>query len=355
MERVELLEKLQMARPCLSAQDIVPILAHFCFTEEEVIAFNGTQAIIVDHETDLDCGLPGELLIKLLNSYSAGKIAVDQKGNDIAIKAGKSNAKLASLSNEDFLFEMPDLDDAMEFSLDDDFLAGLSKTLLSVSKNNLQRSQFGITLASSKKGTAMYSTDNSRVSRYNLESSMGKKAFKVLLPEVFCQLLIDLSKSTGDSEPDLYLGDDFIYAAFEGVYLYSKLLVDVEFLDFESVIEGLWCGDMDDMEEIPDALTTAIERTALLTSKETDQVVHLDVEDGTLKISGNSGYGEVKEDLAMEDIEDISCRMDANLLLAALQSVDEMVLCASDGEGGQPMFIGTSGRFFHLLLGFREA
>lgn len=355
MERVELLDKLQMARPCLSAQDIVPILSHFCFNEEEIVAFNGTQAIIVDHETDLDCGLPGELLIKLLNSYSAGKIAVDQKGNDIAIKAGKSNAKLASLNNEDFLFEMPDLEDAKEFSVNDDFLTGLSKTLLSVSKNSLQRSQFGVTLDSSKKGTAMYSTDNARVSRYNLKSSMGKKAFKVLLPEVFCQLLIDLSKSTGDAEPDLYIGDDYVYAAFEGVYVYSKLLVEVEFLDFESVIEGLWGGDVDDLEEIPDALTTAIERTTLLTSKETDQVVHLDVEDGTLKISGNSGYGEVKENLEVEDIEDISCRMDANLLLGALQSVDEMVLCSPEEEGGTPMFIGTSGRFFHLLLGFQEA
>ncbi len=354
MERVELLDKLQLARPCLSAQDIVPILSHFCFNEEEIVAFNGTQAIIVDHETDFGCGLPGELLIKLLTSYSAGKVSVDQKGNDISIKAGKSNAKLASLSDDDFLFEMPDLDDAMEFSLDDDFLSGLSKTLLSVSKNNLQRSQFGVTLDSSKKATTMYSTDNSRVSRYSLESSMGKKSFKVLLPEVFCQLLIDLSKSTGDAEPDLYIGDDFVYAAFEGVYVYSKLLTEVEFLPFEDIIEGNWGGDYDDLEEIPDALTTAIERTALLTSKETDQIVHLDVEDGTLKISGNSGYGEVKEDLVMEDLEDISCRMDANLLLAALQSVDEMALCTSEGEGNHPMFIGTSGRFFHLLLGFQE-
>jgi DNA polymerase III sliding clamp (beta) subunit (PCNA family) len=354
MERVELLEKLQLARPCLSTQDIVPILSHFCFTEDDVTAFNGTQAIIVDHETDLECGIPGELLIKLLNSYSAGKISVDQKGNDLDIKAGKSKAKLASLAEDAFLFEMPDLDGAHEFSVTADFLTGLTKTLLSVSKNSLQRSQFGVTLDSTKKGAHLYSTDNSRVSRYTLEKSLGKKPIKVLLPEVFCQLLIDLSKSTGDSEPDLYIGDDFIYAAFEGVYLYSKLLIDVEFLDFEAVIGGNWDGDEDELQGIPDELTTAIERTALLTSKETDQIVHLDVEDSTLKISGNSGYGEVKEDLTLEDIEDISCRMDANLLLAALQSVDEMTLCTSAGEMGGPMFIGTSGNFFHLLMGFRE-
>ena len=62
----------------------------------------------------------------------------------------------------------------------------------------------------------------------------------------------------------------------------------------------------------------------------------------------------VLEDVVVEDMEDISCRMDAHLLLAALQSVDEMVLCTSEGEDENPIFIGTSGRFFHLLMGFQE-
>lgn len=353
MERMELLEKLQLARPCLSAQDIVPILSHFCFTEEEVIAFNGTQAIIVDHETALDCGLPGELLIKLLSSYSAGKIVVSQKGDDINIKAGKSNAKLASLPDRDFIFEFPDLEEAQEFSMTEDFITGITKTLISVSKNSFQRSQFGVTLDSTKKGAYLYSTDNLSISRYTLEESLGKKPVKVLLPAVFCQLLVDLSKTVGDSEPDLYIGDDFIYAAFDGVYLYSKLLIDVEFLDFEAVIKGNW-NEEDDFQGIPEELITAIERTALLTSKETDQIVHLNLEDEILKISGNSGYGEVKEDIAFEDAPEISCRMDANLLLAALQSVDEMSLCVSTGQDSTPMFVGTSGNFFHLLMGFRE-
>jgi len=360
MERTSLLEKLNMARPCLSTQDIVPILSHFCFTDEEIIAFNGIQGIIIDYEdavTIENCGLPGELLIKLLSSYSSDKMAVNQKGNEVNIKIGKSNAKLACLPEADFIFEIPDIDDLPSFTLSEDFLMGIKKTLISVSKNSLQRNQFGITLVSDKKGAHLYSTDNQRISRYSLEKTLGKKSIKMLLPEVFCRLILDISKELNDTSAELYFSEDFIFACFEGVYVYTKLLTEVDYLDYEAVIEAHWDEEENEFQEIPENLLTAIERTTLLTSKETDQIVHLDSEEETLLVSGKSGYGAIKESIVFEeDIseEEISCRMDANHILDILQAVDEIAFCYSTGEDSIPMLAGKSDSFFHLVMGFKD-
>jgi DNA polymerase-3 subunit beta len=351
MERDELLSKLNLARPCLSTQDIVPILSHFCFREGGIIAFNGIQAIDIDYENDLECALPGELLIKLLGSYSSDKITIKKKGKEVAVKAGKSNAKLASLSEDDYIFEAPDMDEGLSFSLTEDFLAGIRKTLMSVSKNSLQRSQYGITFTSDKSGAYMYSTDNFRISRYSLAKPVLKKEkIKVLLPETFCQLLLDITKEFGCDDVEIVVGEDYICGVFEeeGVYLYSKLLLDVDFLDFDAILDNYYSEDDDDFQEVPEAFRDAIERTALLTAKESEQVVQLDSDDSILQVSANSAFGEIREDIAFDDDiakKSLSFGIDANLLLGAIKVVDEMMLRPS-------IFIGKSENFIHLLMGF---
>ena len=353
MERDKLLSKLNLARPCLSTQDIVPILSHFCFREGGIIAFNGIQAIDIDYENDLECALPGELLIKLLGSYSSDKITIKKKGKEVAVKAGKSNAKLASLSEDDYIFEAPDMDEGVSFSLTEDFLTGLRKTLISVSKNSLQRSQYGITFTSDKSGAYMYSTDNFRISKYSLEKPVAKKEkIKVLLPEAFCQLLLDITKETSYDDVEVVIGDDYICAVFEeeGIYVYSKLLLDVDFLNFDDILDNYYSNEEDDFQEVPEAFITAIERTALLTAKESEQIVQLDSEDDILQVSANSAFGEIREDITFdEDVAEkcLSFGMDANLLLGAIKSVDEMMLRPS-------IFIGKSDNFIHLLMGFAE-
>lgn len=349
MEREELLNKLNLAKPCLSTQDIVPILSHFCFTEDEIIAFNGTQGITIEYENDLGCALPGELLIKLLGSYSSDKIAIKKKKGEVAVKAGKSNAKLASLSEDDYIFEQPDMDEAVSFSLTDDFLTGLRRTLISVSKNSLQRSQYGITFASDKSGAFMYSTDNFRISKYSMGKPVLKKEkIKVLLPEVFCQLLLDITKEYAGADCEIIIGEDFVCAAFEeeGVYLYSKLLLDVDFLDFDAIIENYYSEGDDTFQEVPEALITSIERTALLTAKEAEQVVQLATEDEVLTVAANSSYGEIREDITFdEELGKYSFSMNSTLLLGAIKGVDEMALADN-------IFIGQSENFLHLLMGF---
>lgn len=349
MERRELLEKLILARPCLSTQDIVPILSHFCFTDDQVIAFNGIQGITIDYENDLACALPGELLMKLLGSYSSEKIAIKKKKGEISIKAGKSNAKLASLSEDDYIFEEPDVSDGIQFSLTEDFLTGLRRSLISVSTNSLQRSQYGITLISDKKGAHMYSTDNLRISKYSLEEPVHKKAkIKVLLPQVFCELLLSISKECDISGCDIVIGEDFISAFFEeeGTTVYSKLLLDVDFLDFEAIIGNYYSDGEDDFQEVPEVFITALERTALLTAKEAEQLVQLAADGDLLTVSAKSSYGDIREDIAFEEeLDEVSFTMDSSLLLGAIKAVDEMMF-------GPSIFIGKSENFVHLLMGF---
>jgi DNA polymerase III sliding clamp (beta) subunit (PCNA family) len=91
MERLELVDKLNLLKTSLAKQDIVPILSHFCFRDNQIIAFDGIQASVLDFNSDLNCALPGDLFLKLLNSFSSNQISMQLKDNQVLLKSGSSS------------------------------------------------------------------------------------------------------------------------------------------------------------------------------------------------------------------------------------------------------------------------
>ena len=350
MDRKELLGSLKTAKACLSTQDIVPILSHFCFDGKHITAFNGTQGIVLDFESDLKCALPGELLVKLLNSYSAKDLSFTPEDNNVLIKAGKSKVNLAALPEEDFLFEIPNTKKLPSFEITDDFLNGIKKCLFSVGKNVLQRNQFGVTLTEDENGAKLYSTDNHRISRYELAEATGTEN-NLLLPEAFCSMLINIGKDAGSGE--FFIGSDFVVAIFDGVMVYSKLMVDVDYLDFEGAINASIDG-YPEYQEPPKGLEAAFNRCLLFATKDQDPIVRLVSDDETLVITSESGLGNVDEEVDFyEYLDSVNGRFDVRLLLDALAVLDKVnISVASDGTH---TFVGESDSFFHLILSFPEA
>lgn len=341
MNRTELLKKLTTVKPALSTQNILPVLSHVCINNNTIMAFNGAQAIVTEYASDLSCVVPGDNFIKLLNSYTAEDVAITQKKDSLDIKVKKSSVSLATLPIEDYIFSLPELTECIEFLVTKEFLDGIKRCLLSVDPTDLQQS--GVVLDCQSK--ALYSTDNARISKYQLDIDF-KSTEKVLLPKVFCQLL----KNADCIDGVLYICKDFVLLEYKDGTIYSKIPTDVEFFDYDSVIDSFWPNDLK-LVNIPEQLLPALKRCEIVAA---DKGISLSSKGKILNIGTTGKSGLMKEDIELEaELFDFKTLMDNKHLIDALQAVSSINFVKNPADG-VIIFVGKDDKFSHVVLGFTE-
>lgn len=346
MNRAELITALDLCRPCLSNHALVPMLSHFCFDKSFITAFNGTQAVITAFESELNCGVPGELFYRLMNSYQTEDVEVLQKEKEVTIKAGSNNAKLSTIPETDFVFDLPELESLSHFPINMKMLTGLNSCLMSVSDNPMQKNLYGVTVKNNKRGLNIYSTDLKTLSCYNAEPVHGKD-FTLLLPKLFTGLLIVFGKSY--KEGTFYLGEDFVCVDFGDTLLYSKVLTDIDFLDFETEINR-HINDGLVFQEVPESLAPAIDRSLIFVSSEIDQFARVSIDSKKMEIYTNGPFGDSLEKISLKKpLPKMEFKMDVGLLQKGVLVSKELVFTKSESDY---VFIGKGKEegFLHLIL-----
>lgn len=350
MNRKDLVDKLILMKSCLSTQDFIPVLKHFCFTGKKVVAFNGTQAACLNLEIGLDCGLPGDLLVKLLNSYSSEKLILEQKDNEVFMKSGSSKTKLALLPSTDFIFKEPLNVKGYEVELGMDFIDGLEKCLISVSDNPQMQNQTGVTFISSKK-PFLYSTDGICISQYKLDNSGGDE-FIVMLPKLFCEQLIIWFREFGKGT--ILFGKKFVQADFISGFLHTQLDMEMEFLDFAGEFSKIFKSELE-FTKTPEELSTILDRSLLFSSssKELDQFVDIEIDEGFMEVKTTTANGNIKDevDLGKAKTEDLKFRIDSKLLKRAVDSTTEMTFSSIENC---ELFVGRGTKFLHVVNSFAK-
>jgi DNA polymerase III sliding clamp (beta) subunit (PCNA family) len=352
LNREEISSKLALISPCLGKQDFVEILKHVCFKDDQITSFNGTQAAIIDCKLEFDCTVDGSLLQKLVNSYSIADIELKQGKDSLTLSCGKSKVKLNTLSSDDFVFELPEDSSAeSEIKIDADFVFGISKCLISVSDNFIEKSQSGITVDAHSGGVFLYSTDDVCLSKYITKQECEKSA-KVILPKLFCTQLASWQKALGDGV--LAIGLDYVKAEFsEGkAILFSKIDPEDEFLDFEDVIAQSYYEDTVTID-IPEKLEEILQRCSLITSSKMEQFVTIGLGKNSINLlaEGKNGVHKITDKIRVRGIDgDCSFEMDCNLLLRGIGHVGKMTFNTENpADIDTILFVGQSDNFLHLI------
>lgn len=226
MKTTSLIKALNLAKPSLGTPDTIPVLAHFCFDNDVVYAYNDITAIVVEERTGLSCALLGDTLIGLLEASSDEDIEIklDSKAQTANIKFSSGIAKIPTLPPSEFVFQFPDGETSFDLPLTEGVIKALETCLISVSTDSLKPEFAGITLDVNKTGAMLYSSDNITASRYVLEKKIGRKTVSVVIPTAACQHLIKLFSVCGAEDAKLSVGDGFATATFCGATLITKLL-----------------------------------------------------------------------------------------------------------------------------------
>ena len=190
-DKAALSEVLQLARPALSKQSFVPVLSHFCFTGSEVVAYNDLSAVIVPLTTEFQGALPGELLIKAVTSLTGQTATLVEVEGEVLVSGGKSRFKLPKMATKDFIFTSARMLSGgvlSRITVNQTFLKGLERCLISVSNDPSHPAQMGVTFAATADTAWLYATDNHTISRASLEGvahSVPADEF-IILPTFFC-------------------------------------------------------------------------------------------------------------------------------------------------------------------------
>lgn len=308
MNRQDLINTLSLANPFLMRQEFIPILTHFCFNTEHVIAYNDVAGIQINFESDLHCAIPGELLLKLLRTMSDETVRIKNDNNELLIHSGKSKLKLPSLPKESFIFSIPKIEnDLTHLSIPISIKQGIKKCLEGVSEDPSHPEHTGIKWVVNDNESFIYSTDNKTISSFPCNYSDRKGNVNAVVPEFFCTELVKLIDyfCVEATEFDVYFSDDYIIVKLgdkKECLLFSRLIAQKEKTPFKQIISSLTDGlDLDSMSPPPLDLHPALERSSLLLSSNFSDVVQIELNNKELKMVTESQYGNADDQIEFDE------------------------------------------------------
>ncbi len=329
IDRKTLLSIATLVRPALATAAYIPSLTHIFFDAKSKTAkaYNDVACISVMADLgDFNGCLPGELLIKALNSFSSDTVSVEQLEDGHAIiKSGRSKLKLATLAADKFPLPKTRLTNDI-FEIDASIIKGVQMCLMSVGNDPTHAAQMGVTLDCDDEGAAvLFSTDNATLSRYQTDTAVKLPGGSpVIMPTFFCQQLINLWNLFPEEGMKMMVGSDFIMANVgkNKASLLSKVPPDLEALDFAGRFKKIINLDVLGKEavEIPPAWDAVFQRAMLVLDGEVDKITELRAVDGTIRAHTETPVGQADDQMACEDLADMLLEktlIDPSLILRA--------------------------------------
>jgi DNA polymerase III sliding clamp (beta) subunit (PCNA family) len=300
VNRAKLLSVLNLVKPAIAAKDYVPILTHFMFDGESVTAYNDILAINLECDVKIQGCIPADLLIKSLNSIKTEEVSLLRHDNHVMLTSGKTKIKLPVLQSADFPTTLSSKSKLIStLKVTDKMLEGIQKCLMAVGVDFNHPAQMGVTLdpAFSRTECALYSTDNVTISRYVFTSNgtIGSNAH-MIMPTMFCQQLVALSKRYGSAEIETYAGALVARFGCEAI-LFTKTLVDMQPMPFDTIIGKYADEDKLKLINTPDIFHESFERAVLVQENELSKSTDVIIENGKLLLESQSNKGEVADEM----------------------------------------------------------
>lgn len=314
MNREELIEKLELVSPALSKTNLVPVLTHFWFYPDLIMAYNDLISI----ETKLNSGFSGAVPSTLLSLLSASKAKdVDfkiGKNGILEVKAASSKFKLPFLDSEKTnIFMMPDPDKAKALPVDiNKFMEALKLVMNSLKEDPAMPDSLGVTLSHVAPSLSLFATNDATISFAWVDIGQCED-FRVVLSGAFCRQMVALFKLEGEKHLEIH--EDYSLFQVGDVVLFGKLVDVKKPQDFDAVIGSVFPIELEkDLVSIPTKLEMILDRSIIITDK-ASSVMEIHVENGVASFLSKSDLkGEVRDHMQMEEHHpDVSVNIDPRL------------------------------------------
>jgi len=192
VNRKEFLGELERLKPAIGSTGSLAELSHLWFDGKTVYAFNGGLGIKAPLETEFKGGVPGKLLVGLLQSHSAEEAVIEEEENSLRVDLGKSSkTNLATLAPDRMPWDFPakPAKSASALELTEDVIDALRRSLIVRSDKPAMTVHYGVTLVDNKGNLSFYTTDSAMMAQTSAAAEVDSKP--IVLPRAFvtiCEL-----------------------------------------------------------------------------------------------------------------------------------------------------------------------
>lgn len=329
MNREKIVSTLELVRPALAKDNTVPVFQCFAFMDDTVQAFNHSIGILATIEETVDrFAVSGDALLKWLSAANGEEVAfqLEDKDHEVVFKCGRSTAKLPYMGEDDFLFEMPDVEQTLSLPVTEDTVVGLEACLVTSSTDLSQPALMGVVLRQSDKFMRLYSCDADTITRYTTTIKAVKDDAEYTLSNAFCEAVCKIARALEFPETTLELDEKWAKATFDGgMVVYGQLIDNRTPLDHGELITKLG-GAKPPFVKLPADLSGALARARILGDAESAKT-KLTVEQGRLKlVTETRSSGTARDSLVLPKHPDVQTQVSAALLSKLLDRAEEIAI-----------------------------
>ena len=323
--RKELLEALAPLKPALAGRSVVTELTHIWFDGKYAYAHDGGVGARVKVETPFKLGVPGSLLLGLLDQAGPEALELQEEEASLTFKAGRSNIKLATLPLENRVWPYPDKPTGKvlaSLKVSKPFVTALKRVFVIRPANPKRMEHHAVCVFAVEKEMDLYTTDSMTLAVMPVKEPLEGKADSIAIPRSFAEQVV--AQCQYDVELQMY-ADHFIVAASPTVTLYSNIFDTAEMLDLPAFADKYADDKAAPPFELPKEFSAALERVVLMAGAE-DAVVTLQTSGKALALTGAFKLGELDEEF--ETIKSLpKCSVDvvAKTLLS-VRDMDTMMI-----------------------------
>lgn len=248
MEAKALLEVLAVVAPALAKDEAVPLMDHFCFSGNEVLATNDVISIRARLPEPVgDFTAQGAMLMKLLKTHPEGEVkfkTVDE--GMLKFSVGRSSYELAASAAGNYPFVFPEVEDLEGHRCsinpkDTNLVEAFDFCSMAAPKERAVREEIsGMYLKSDGAGCSLYATNVSTLAALMVNlPPVNESGALWVFPNEFCTLLPKMLRNESLEESEMVLGDEMtVIRLASGTSIYTKMIRLENPLDFEVMIEN---------------------------------------------------------------------------------------------------------------------
>lgn len=335
-------------QPALFTKESLPHLCHLWLDGQSVWAYDGELGINAPLKTDLRVGLPGAVLIGLVDkSKSVKEIELLQSDEAVTLKAGKMRTDLAYLPDSDRPQWPDDLLVDSPVPINQEFLSCLKAGMVATGNNENRPDFMGTTLIMDGEELQLYTSDGATASWLNCTLPENWEVPRVGWPRRFCEQLIKQADAKLNGKELLHMSRGSVLAELNETLILGRNLDIRSPINYEQMFSRMLPEDWEKkVYPIPKDFGEALGRSKVLLSKNKDAAIMIDADGlGKLVLSTVAGNGKVDDRLDIDgEQEPYQLRFTPRLIERVLPHVDRMYM------GSRHMiFSSTSSGLVHIV------
>ncbi len=354
IDRAALMRALNHVQSAVERRTTIPILSNVLMKAEDGVLTLATtdMDLEINEAVAANVDKPGATtapaatlfdIVKKLPEDAAVVLDLDSSGNQMAVKAGRSNFRLACLPVADF----PEIGQGKlgtSFSIPANELRALiDRTKFAMSTEETRYYLNGIYLhAADNDGVEVLravATDGHRLARFEMPLPEGAAGMPgIIIPRKTVGELRKLVEEAGDSIK-VSLSESKIRFSFDHIVLTSKL-IDGTFPDYQRVIPK---GNDKIVEVNPKAFSRAIDRVSTISDGKS-RAVKISLNGKTMTLSANSPEaGSATEDLEVNGNDNMEIGFNAKYLLDITSQIEGDGCRLTLADAASPTIIQDAG------------